>query len=205
MELQLPDSARVGKNIPKNKFYQKITVSNRLKREFTYVIQKITWLYKLSPATINIPQTDIVDEIQVFSIELKQRVIPKNVLKLIDKSVKYPILYVFTYESETAFGIALRSSGEYRYYFSAWNQPMDFHFTNTNLETVYQGLVTAFISEKTAEPEDFTVTIEKDKARQQLERQITVLKNKIKNEPQFNLKVALNTELQAKLTKLQSL
>ena len=54
---------------------------------------KIIWKYKLSKDTINILGTNNVEEIQIFEIELKSKIIPKNILQIIDKAIPYPILY----------------------------------------------------------------------------------------------------------------
>ena len=129
MNFALPTQAYVHKFIPKNKFFQKTVLSTKLKKEFTDQVQKITWEYKLAEGTIGIPGTPNVEEIQIFEIQLKERVIPKNVLKVIDKTIPYPILYVFKYEDDAAFGITLKDDSAQRYYFSKWGEEKQFVFS----------------------------------------------------------------------------
>lgn len=205
MDFLLPEQSHVHKSIPKNKFFEKAVVNAKLKKEFTDKIQKITWEYKLAEETIGVPKAGAVEEIQIFEIQLKEREIPKNVLKVIDKSIPYPILYVFTHEGHVAYGITLKGGVEQRYYFSEWDEKQAFEFVGTNLERVYQGLVTTFIKEVGGETKDFTAIVETDKKRQTLEKEISALKNKIKNEKQFNKKVELNRVLQHKRGELASL
>ena len=100
MELKLPGNAYVNKFIAKSKFYERATLSTKLQNEFIKKIQKITWKYKLADETIGIFKTENVTEIQIFEIELKEQIIPQNVLKVIDKSISYPILYIFTLSTE---------------------------------------------------------------------------------------------------------
>ena len=190
------------KFIPKSKFFERAAVNSKLKDEFTQKIQKITWEYKLAESTIGVLGTESVEEIQIFEIQLKERDIPKNVLKIIDKSIPYPILYVFTHEGYTAYGITLKGGGAERYYFSEWNERKALTFVGSNLERVYQGLVTSFIKDVGDGVKDFKTLVESDKRREMFAKEIAALKNKIKNEKQFNKKVALNKILQERINKI---
>lgn len=205
MDFLLPEQSHVHKFIPKSKFFEKAVVSTKLKKEFTDKIQKIIWQYKLAEDTISVPMTKKVEEIQIFELQLKEREIPKNVLKIIDKSIPYPILYLFTYEGHVAYGITLKGEGEQRYYFSDWDDKMIFNFVSTDLERVYQGMVTTFIKKVATETKDFKVIIEVDKKAETLEKEISALKIKIKNERQFNIKVEWNNILQSKERELETL
>lgn len=198
MDFLLPEQAYIHRFIPKNKFFEKAVVNTKLKKEFTDKIQKISWEYKLAEGTVGIPPTNNVEEIQIFEVQLKERDIPKNVLKIIDKSIPYPILYVFTHEGHVAYGITLKGDGEQHYYFSSWDEKQTFKFTGINLERVYQGIVTSFIKDAGSETKDFKIIVSIDKRKETIEKEISALKNKIKNEKQFNKKVELNKVLQEK-------
>ena len=205
MDFLLPEQAYVHKLIPKSKFFEKAVVNTKLKKEFTDKIQKITWEYKLAEGTIGVPGTETVEEIQIFEIQLKERDIPKNVLRIIDKSIPYPILYIFTHEGHVAYGITLKGGGDQRYYFSPWDEKQTFNFVGINLERVYQGIVTSFINGAGDEAKDFKEIVETDRRKETLEKEISALKNKIKNEKQFNKKVELNKILIEKKTDLESI
>lgn len=205
MELALPAQARVHTSVPKSKFFEKAKVNTKQKRAFTDKVQKIWWEYKLAPETIGIPATEKVQEVQVFVLELKGRTIPKEVLRTIDRSIPYPILYVLTYSTSTAYATSLKGAGEERYYISEWNADLRFRFTGSTMEALYQGIVKAFIGERVSAPKDFSALVEADKKRQALEREISALKNKIKSEKQFNRKVALNQQLHAVQAQLQGI
>ena len=147
MDLELPRGAFVNKFIAKTKFYERVKISSRLQNSFVNKIQKITWKYKLAEETINISKTQNVSEIQIFEVELKEQAIPKNVLKVIDKTIPYPILYRFIYGDNIAYGITLKEkSGAENYYFSEWNEEVHFDFSGIDLEKVYQKLIKAFIT-----------------------------------------------------------
>lgn len=198
-ELKLPKEAFVNKFIPKNKFYEKVKLASKLQKEFVEKIQKITWKYKLAENTIGITKTEKVVEIQVFEIELKEQVIPKNVLKVIDKAIPYQILYRFVYNSSIAYAITLKeNTTAEQYYFSDWDEPISFDFNGIDLEKVYQKIVKAFIRESLQVQDDFQKLISKDKQLNTMEKDIKSLESKIKKEKQFNRKVEINKILLAK-------
>ncbi len=209
MSLHLPDSALVNRFIAKTKFYEKAAISSKLKDDFVNKIQKITWQYKLSENTLGINKTAAVTEIQVFEIELKEQLIPKNILALIDKVIPYQILYQFRFNEQTAYAITLKGLSEFEksmstdYYFSEWNEPVQFDFTGTDLEQVYQKLIKAFIKNKPTQQNDFKAVIETDHKTKQLEKDIALLAKKISKEKQMNRKVDLNKTLLDKQQQLQ--
>lgn len=88
-----PDKAKFGRVVPKNKIYEHSAASARLKSLFVEQVEQIVWAYKLSPSTLNIPQTSEVSEIQVFSVKLKGDSIDDSVLKAIDLAIPFPILF----------------------------------------------------------------------------------------------------------------
>jgi hypothetical protein len=205
MQFQLPQQSKVDKFIAKTKFSAFGNVPHKIKQEFTDKIQKITWRYKLAESTINISPTEQVEEIQIFEIQLKEKDIPKKVLSVIDKTIPYPILYVFIYEKSTAYGITLKEDAKQRYYFSDWNENLHFDFSGTNLEQVYQKIIRTFVEKEHKTDTDFQTLISKDIQKETLTREISALENKIKNERQFKKQVELHKELQTKKKQLETL
>lgn len=201
----LPAQAYINKFIPKNKFFEKAVVNTKLKNEFVDQIQKITWKYKLAESTIGIPKTEQVEEIQLFEIQLRQKVLPKNILKLIDKAIPYPILYEFIYEQDIAYGISYQDNWNYNYYFSWWNPTMKFDMTAVNLEKLYQKLIALFISPIEDQHLDFEQLVSTDNKRKVLEKEIAALQNKVRNEKQFKKQVEYNNQLLAKKKELSLL
>jgi hypothetical protein len=205
-ELKLPKEAFVNKFVAKTKFYEKANLNSKIQKEFVDKIQKITWKYKLAESTIGIAKTEAVTEIQVFEIELKERLIPKNVLKIIDKSIPYQILYRFVFEENVAYGITLKENTSVEnYYFSDWNAELSFDFIGIDLENVYQKLVRAFIRDEAKDKGNFSVIIDVDNQIKTLEVEITALERKIRKEKQFNRKVETNKvllETKAMLTEI---
>lgn len=206
MEFKLPPSAYVNKFIPKSKFYERAALSTKLQNEFVKKIQRITWKYKLAESTVGISKTESVEEIQIFEIELKEMVIPKKVLTVIDKAIPYQILYKFIHEENTAYAITLKDKSSLQnYYFSEWNDELEFEFTGTSLEAVYQKLIKAFIPDEAKTEKSFDDVVAKDAKIKTLENDITKLESKIKREKQFNRKVELNKTLLNKKKELKEI
>ncbi|WP_341883868.1 DUF4391 domain-containing protein [Synechococcus sp. UW140] len=206
LELKLPKEAFVNKFIAKAKFYEKANLNAKLQKEFVDKVQRITWMYKLAESTIGISKTETVTEIQIFEIELKELKIPKNVLKIIDKSIPYQILYRFIYSNNVAYGVTLKEhTSVENYYFSDWNTDIAFEFAGIDLEMVYQKLVKAFICDNERKQCSFSEIIDVDNKIKALEAEINVLYNKICKEKQFNRKVEINKVLLEKKAMLNEI
>jgi uncharacterized protein YydD (DUF2326 family) len=194
--IKLPKEALVNKFIAKTKFYEKANLNAKLQKEFIDKIQKITWKYKLAESTISIAKTEVVTEIQIFEIELKYQVIPKNILKVIDQSIPYQILYRFVCGANIAYGITLKENTcVENYYFSDWNADIAFDFSGIDLEKVYQKLVKAFIRDEARNKGSFSEIIDVDNKIKALKAEIASLESKISKEKQFNRKVDINKVL----------
>ena len=195
----LPKNCYVNKFLPKKIFYEKVGVSSGVKDEFINLVDRITWLYKLSPDTIGISKTESIEEIQIFQIDVKEKKIPLSVIKTITKGVQYKILFLIKYKDDYCYSIRVDDI-----YSSEWNKEILFEFNAINLELVYENIVKAIINEK-ENNKQFEEIIEDKNNRIDLEKRINQLKQKIKNEKQFNRKIELNKELNSLINELEEL
>ena len=188
MHFDLPENCFVNKIIPKKKFLEKIKDKN-IKREFE-LINRIKWLYNLSPKTVGIEATDKVEEIQLFGIYLKTKTMPTKSLVKISKLIPYPVLFIIEYLDETIYAIY---SDEFKKLFvrkEGLNNKLN--FSGINLEEVYQNLIIQLTGVKT---KNYREAMEIYNTIEQTEKEIKALQNKIKKEKQFKYKVELNREL----------
>ena len=146
-------------------------------------------IYKLSPDTIGITKTEDIVEIQIFQINVKEKKLPLSVINTITKGVKYKILFIIKYNDE--FCYLIKSDDIFS---TEWNDNIVFDFNAINLEIVYENIVKAIIKEENNEKK-FNDIIDTKINQNTLEKKIAQLKQKIKNEKQFNRKVELNKEL----------
>lgn len=186
---ELPKACYVNKFLPKKIFYEKVGVSSGVKDEFVNLIDRITWLYKLSPDTIGITKTESIEEIQIFQIDVKEKRIPLSVIKTITKGVQYKILFVIKFNDDFCYSIKVDDI-----FTTEWNDNINFDFNAINLEIVYENIVKSILKEE-SNNKKFEEIIDNRVYKADLEKRINQLKQKIKNEKQFNKKVELNKQL----------
>ena len=205
--LGLPRSTEYGKRIPKQKFYDNLSISPKLKRVFAEQIAAIFWSNKLSPDTLNVAAGDTVDEIEVFTIRLNQPSLDTRVLQQIDKQIPYHIIFVLEYKGRLQAWIGYKeaaASGSNafkvsRYYHTDWMSEDKLHLSidGLNMDAVYESLVRQIAGN--ALQADFggslKESVERDEKKRRLERQIAALDSKMRREKQLNRRIEMNAEL----------
>lgn len=188
--LDIPKKCYVNKFLPKKLFYEKIAISPSVKEDFTNQVDRITWLYKISPDTIGVSKTNNVEEIEVFQLDLKEKIIPKNVIKVITKGIPYKILFLLKYNEEYCYLLKVDDI-----YNLEWNKEINIDFNAINLEVLYENIVKTIIDKKD-DDRNFEIIIEEKNRIDDLNKKKINLRNKIKSEKQFDRKIELNQKLQ---------
>ena len=215
--LGLPKSTEFNRRIPKQKFYENLTVSPALKRIFVEQIRVIWWRNKIAPSTMNLAAGETVTEIEVLEVCLSTPQLDEAVLRQIDKEIPYHILFLLEYEGKyqawTAYKEAAGSgTNAFRvdsYYHTDWMEEaaLPLKLDGLNTDRVYENFVRQIAGETltSGAGETLKESVERDKHRQELEKQITALEKKIRREKQFNKQVQLNAELKKLKKELESL
>lgn len=216
--LGLPKSTEFNKRIPKQKFYDNLTVSPTLKRSFVDQIRIIYWANKIAPSTLNLAEGKNVTEIEVFHIRLNQETLDENVLKQIDREVPYHILFVLEYDGKykavigykEAAGSGKASFKVDRYYQTEWLPETDLlvHLDGLNIDAVYENFVRQIAGDvlQAATPhESLKESVARDDRRDALQNQINKLQAKIRKEKQLNRQVEMNAELKKLRGELEEL
>ena len=206
--LGLPKSTEFNKRIPKQKFYDHLTVSPILKRSFVDQIRIIYWANKIAPSTLNLEEGKNVTEIEVFHIRLNQETLDENVLKQIDREIPYHILFVLEYDGKykavmgykEAAGSGKASFKVDRYYQTEWmpEENLPVHIDGLNIDTVYENFVRQIAGDvlQAATPqESLKESVARDDRRDALQKQINKLQAKIRKEKQLNRQMEMNTKL----------
>ncbi len=215
--IDLPDSTLFNRRIPKQKFYENITVSAALKRVFINQIQQITWRNKIAPSTVNLTEGKTVKEIEVIAIRLNQRSLDKKVLTQIDKEIPYHLLFLLEYGDEMQAWLSYKEENQVKtgtfkagtYYHTDWVRAdsMTLKLDGLNMDTVYENLLRQIAdgSLDTAKDTGIREAVSLDEQRRKLQRDISILKNRVCKEKQFNRQVELNEELKKLQSELQKL
>ena len=205
--LLFPKTTEFNRRIPKQKFYNHLSVSPQIKKIFVEQIAAINWTNKLAPTTLNVKSGERVTEIEVFHLLLNQKGLDERVLQLIDKEIPYHILFELEYEGQIQVWIGYKEESQTRaetfkvnrYYQTDWMTKDEIHFeiAGLNMDALYDGLIkqAAGDSLRIEANESVGVAIQRTEEKEKLEKQILALEKKLYKEKQFNRQVQLITEL----------
>ena len=211
----LPETTYFDRNVPKNKFYEKLDIDKKLERSFIDQISSIRWLHKLSADTLNVEKGSIVDEVEVFLIKLKTSELDLNVLRQMDKQLHYHLIFILEAEDQyqiwtgykeestnTAFKV-----GNYYHTDLVSEDSFTLRIDGLNMDTVYENLVRQIAGNELAKEnnESLKETVERQTEREKLEKEIEKLRAKIRKEKQFNRQVEMNKQLKKLLKGLEEL
>lgn len=208
MVLNFPKTTEFNKRVPKQKFYEHLTVSPDLRRAFVEQIKAVIWRNKLAADTLNIAAGEQVLEVEVFLVQLTGREVPEVVLRQIDKEISYHILFLLEFAGKYQAWIGYKTlaaaggSKVNRYYHTDWlaAEDLPLQIAGLDMDAVYDNLVRQIAGERlqkqqAAQGESLQEAVEREKQREQLEKQILALEKKIKREKQFNRQVEMNSLL----------
>lgn len=210
-----PATAKVGRRIPKEKFYEQGTVPVAVRERFVSEVARITWVYKLAEITINLPGSDAVPEIQVFRLDAKETDVSDTVLSAIDKAIPSPIIFEIYRRARGSDQVRMVAAHKLtgngqpkvsKYFSTDWlpkltdRQPLP---AAINLPALYAALLEP-LTEITVQPgESMSVVADRIKEVGKLEREVAALERKIRNEKQLNRKIELRRILKTKTALLE--
>ena len=215
--LGLPKSTEFNKRIPKQKFYENLTVTPAMKRVFIDQIKVIYWGNKIAVTTMNLGVGDAVTEVEIFEIKLASPQLDVSVLRQIDKEIPYHIIFLLEcdgkYQAWTAYKeTAASGSNAFKvgtYYHTEWmpEEELPLKVDGLDIDKVYENFVRQIAGDtlQTDSDESLKESVERDAKRQLLEKQISALQAKVRKEKQLNKQVQLNSELKALKKELESL
>lgn len=202
--LGLPSTTAFDKKIPKQKFYDNLSVSPSLKRVFVEQIQSIIWTNKIAPTTVNIDSGSEVTEIEVFKITLSSDKLDESALRRMDKQIPYHILFVLEYNDKYQLWIGFKESSGgdnafkvNSYYHTEWTEEDKLQLTldGLDMDSVYENLVRTIgnfeksntsLSEQIANNEEIL----------KLQKQIDLLESKARKETNPRKKFEIVSQLQ---------
>lgn len=212
-----PDSCRFGQRIPKEKIYQNAGVNTADRKRFVEEVNKITWAYKLADHTVNLPASEEIAELVIIEMDANGHDVSEEVLAIIDKAISHPVIFeinrVFGHRRQTRMVAAhkqpgFRSQKLSRYFSTDW-QPSETERAPlppaTNLENQYTSLLESLSKVPVLPGETLSSVAERLEDIERLEREISALQRKQKNEKQFNRRVELLRVIKTKQKQLDAL
>ena len=205
--LGLPKSTEFNKRIPKQKFYENLSVTPAIKTAFTEQIKIIYWRNKLAATTLNLAPGKLVTEIEAFEIRLTSPDLDEDILRLIDREIPYHILFLLEYDGKYQAAMGYKeaaSSGKAafkveRYYRTEWltEEELSLHLEGLTIDAVYENFIRQIAGDRLVGNKNTTLkeSVEQQKQREQIEKQIAALETKMKKEKQLNRKMELKAEI----------
>ena len=155
-------------------------------------------------------------EVEVFEVCLSAPQLDEAVLRQIDKEIPYHILFLLEYEGkyqawtaykETA-GSGANAFKVGTYYHTGWTEKdaLLLKVDGLNTDKVYENFVRQIAGETlSGTGETLKESVERDERRKKLQKQITALQVKVRQERQLNKQVQLNAELKRLKKELEAM
>ena len=213
----LPKSTEFNRRIPKQKFYENLTVSPVLKRVFIDQIKVIYWRNKIAATTMNLATGETVTEIEIFEVKLNEQKLDESVLRQIDKEIPYHIVFLLEYggkyQAWTTYKEAVLSGNNAfkvgTYYHTDWLEETELplKIDGLNVDKVYENFVRQIAGDalQTEKQESLKESVDRDNRRRELQKQIAALQKKVRKEKQLNKQIQLNTDLKKLKKELEDL
>ncbi len=210
-------STDFNKRIPKQKFYENLTITTALKNEMKDAIRTIYWRNKIAISTMNLAEGNNVTEIEVIEIQLNRPRLDESVLRQIDREIPYHILFLLEYDNkyqawigykEAAASSAnvLKVSG---YYHTVWlvENELQLKVEGLDMDAVYENFVRQIAGDRLQliQGEALEEAVVRSEKKMQLEKQIERLRVKRQREKQLNRQVELNAEIKKLRKELEEL
>ena len=204
--VRYPAQAAFGRTLPKSKLYTHSHAGTRLKNLFVQQVNQIVWQFKLAPETINLPARPAVPEIQVFGIQLKTAELNFDVLRAIDQAVQFPIIFELAHAGRTRVVGCHKRPNESDanrwvlsdYFATGWladNAERSAMPVALHLGSLFEQLLRALLPLPARPHETLVEQVARLGALAAKQREADKTATRLKQERQFNRKVAINADL----------
>lgn len=103
--IELPSTTRVGRRMPKERFYEQLKLTGRQRESFVRLIDSITIENAIKPSTMKIADGENVHEIFLLEIALKEETLPSVAVEAIAKANPHKILFLCSCGDEEAYAV----------------------------------------------------------------------------------------------------
>ena len=214
--IQYPISTIVRKSVPKNAFYKHLELNTRLRTRFVEDVEKIVWMAKYTPSTLNVEDGTTVHEIVFFEVMVKAEDISNEIFLTIDKMMPRHVVFVLVYEDRCRLLLnykewADKEKGTFnvvKTFRTSWQPAESINLTieGGTMDRIYEsfaGQISGFGTKSAADTRRI-IAIENEIGINQ--RLAEALQKKIRKEKQFARQVEMNSEARAlkrEITKLK--
>ena len=195
--LDLPISTNFGRIIAKDRICDHVGADAELREVFKTQIERIRWLNKISPATVNIAQGELVEEIQVVEITLRTPVPDKRIIPNIRKAIPYKTVFLLVNGTDVTYMVHHDSN-------TAFSSKIPPKLIGNDTDSIWENFIAQIGEIKVADGQTLDEQIAVSKDREKLMRKIERIDKQMRNERQPRRKWDLNEELKKLRKELES-
>ena len=204
--IQLPSATTVGRVLPKEAFYQHLTLSGDLKEKFVADIKRITLSNSLTAATLNLEAGNEINEILVLTVELKKQQFDGRIVENIARQNPHKLLFLLRFEDKAQLAVYYG-----KLYTTAWvpDDEITLQVKGFTLDAVWQGFLEQIaLRDSLTEVlpgEDFDTRLQRQERILKLQKEIEKLEKRTQSEVQPKKKFELYRQLQELNKKLEDI
>lgn len=205
--LQFPPTTRKGIRLPKESFYNRMTLPTDIKRSFVEDIDHIVWSNTLNADTLNVNDSEEVRCIEVLTVTLKNRECNYKTFEVIEKSFPRHLLFVLRHHQDIRLLIHYKEEYEnvnakfriIETYMTGWEPAENVQLTLSgfDLQRIYHNFVYQIAGDRLHKQPDkaLSQTVEESIKVDKIKKQIARLEAKLHNENQFNIQIELSNKI----------
>ncbi len=204
--IPFPSVTAVGRILPKEAFYKRLTLNAEQKEKFVTDVKRITLANSLTAATLNLKPGTEISEILVLIIDLKKQEFDGRIIENIARQNKHQLVFLLRYEGSAKLAVYYR-----KLYTTEW-APLDdlkLAATGFTLDDVWNGFLEQIAFTKDIVHSDSGENINERLARQdailKLQKEIDKQEKLARSEKQPKKKFELYQQLQEKKLELEEL
>ena len=197
--LNLPEITELHKPLPKSQIYKKFQFSNSQQTKFDADISRIDIVNEVSLRTIpSIQQGKKINSIYVLSVTLKTKDYDSKNIEKISKIIPQNLVFALQYEEEIQLAVFCE-----KIFTTSWihETKAKLELKGLNFDEVWENIIKQIEGGEWDSNLSLSENIELKEKKEKLQKEIDVLKKKMKNEKQFNRQI----EIMAEIKKLEAM
>ena len=191
--LNLPEITELHKPLPKTQIYKKFQFSNSQQTKFDADISRIDIVNEVSLRTIpSIQQGKKINSIYVLSVTLKTKDYDSKNIEKISKIIPQNLVFALQYEEEIQLAVFCE-----KIFTTSWihETKAKLELKGLNFDEVWENIIKQIEGGEWDSTLSLSENIELKERKEKLQKEIDVLKKKMKNEKQFNRQIEIKAEI----------
>lgn len=191
--LNLPEITELHKPLPKTQIYKKFQFSNSQQTKFDADISRIDIVNEVSLRTIpSIQQGKKINSIYVLSVTLKTKDYDSKNIEKISKIIPQNLVFALQYEEEIQLAVFCE-----KIFTTDWihETKATLELKGLNFDEVRENIIKQIEGGEWDSNLSLSENIELKEKKEKLQKEIDVLKKKMKNEKQFNRQIEIKAEI----------